>query len=154
MVCRREMRERRDVMSEETETVLYAVQVAHVTFFVTEQFEVEGYKRFNVYSETKREGKRLIEETFDQDFVRLILNEEIEKLEEWLKHHRKGMPTPFQLMFLFREKIPIPLTLTWGEASDIIDERLKQLAIEKEERKQAREEVRRKKEAAKGEGKP
>lgn len=37
-------------------------------------------------------------------------------------------PTASQLRFLFREKIPIPLMLTWDEASDLIDERLNQKA--------------------------
>lgn len=73
----------------------------------------------------------------------------MKKLEERLERRRKGPPTAQQLMFLFREKIPIPLTLTWGDASDIIDERLKQIAIDKEARQQAREELRRKKEELK-----
>lgn len=151
-----EPRERTSMMSE---VVIYTTQVAHVTFSITEQSgtaswiaeqsEAAGWKSFKVYSETKREGKRLIGETLDQDHAKLILNNEIKNLEERLEHRRKGSPTAQQLMFLFQQEIPIPLTLTWGEASDIISERLSQIAIDKETKKQAREELRRKEEELK-----
>lgn len=57
----------------------------------------------------------------------------IELYERILEKKRKTHPTPRQLAFLFREKIPIPLTLTWGEASDLIDERLQEKTRKKQQ---------------------
>ena len=65
------------------------------------------------------------------------LRDAVQHLENVLEKKRKGMPTAKQLHFLFREKISIPLTLTWGEASDHIDERINQIAYEKQAKQQA-----------------
>jgi hypothetical protein len=62
---------------------------------------------------------------FEEDAVR-EMQREIETYEHILEKKRKAQPTPRQLSFLFRKKIPIPLTLTWGEASDLIDEKIKE----------------------------
>lgn len=136
----------REQLGETVETTIDAIQVAHVIFSISDSSEIGVFK---VYSETKQKGRRLIEETFDLEHARRIVDDEVNLLKDKLEHLRQGLPTPKQLMFLFREKIPIPLTLTWGEASDIIDERLKQLAIDRESRRQEREELRRKKEEEK-----
>jgi hypothetical protein len=55
------------------------------------------------------------------------LDAAIQHLEVTLEWKRKGPPTQKQVYFLFCEKIPIPVDLTWGQASDLIDERLSQV---------------------------
>jgi hypothetical protein len=135
--------------SETVETTIYAIQVAHVIFSISELSEIEGGKNFKVYSETKQEGRRFIAETFDLDHAGRIVDGEAALLEKKLEQLRHGLPTPKQLMFLFSQKIPIPPTLTWGEASDIIDKRMRQITIEREARRQEKEEIRRKKEELK-----
>src|SRR5258708_2134892 len=60
------------------------------------------------------------------------LDKEIARFERILEEKRKGMPTRNQLHFLFRHEMPIPVDLTWGQASDLIDEKLAQIGIEKQ----------------------
>lgn len=136
----------REQLGETVETTIYAIQVAHVIFSISELSEIGVFK---VYSETKQKGRRLIKETFDLEHAGRIVDGEAELLAKKLEQLRQGLPTPKQLMFLFRENIPIPPTLTWGEASDIIDKRMKQITIDREARRQEREELRRKKEEEK-----
>lgn len=111
-------------------------KVAHVTFYIVKERE----DCYDVYSESEKRGLYRVNGTYEyqqydsgsHEDALAILREEIQRLEETLEHKRKGIPTAKQLHFLFREKIPIPLTLTWGEASDLIDERLNQKELEKQ----------------------
>lgn len=109
--------------------IVYSEQIAHVTFTIE---QIDDW--YLVTSETKNEGKQLIIETEDEWGAWHALTDEKEQLEKKIEHLRKGKPTPRQLYFLFDQKIPIPLTLTWGEASDIIDDRLKQIKQERTKR--------------------
>lgn len=124
------------------ERAALSVQVAHVTFFIVESPDLEEY--FDLYSES-RQGKKQKLNTFScsYDDISALLEEEMDKLSAILDRKRDGLPTPKQLMFLFREKIPIPLDLTWGEASNLIDDRLMQIKKEKQEKRERKLQVKR-----------
>ncbi len=109
-------------MSNELEHVVAKIRVAHVTFYVTPHPDFS--ETFNIYS-SKRDGKpEWIEVATSFNEANQIVAEEIKKLEAYLENKRDKSPTSKQIMFLFREKIPIPVDLTWGQASDLIDEKL------------------------------
>ncbi len=110
-----------------------------MTFYV-----VKWEDKHFVYSESEKRGLSLVGDSFDyqqydhsHDDALALLRAEIQRLEDILERKRKGMPTPNQLAFFFRNKISIPLTLTWGEASDTIDD---WLAKEKKRKLQAQAE--------------
>lgn len=126
--------------------IRYTSQVAHVTFYITEDDShvLDRYKLFS-YSED-----RGLQQTWDEDnstagwldkgfetyeqACEELLKVQI-KLEETIEKRRSGFPTPKQLFFLFTHKIPIPIDLTWGQASDLIDEKLQQNKKDKEARR-------------------
>src|SRR6266568_3469591 len=124
------------------------IKVAHVTFYLVREDE----DSYLIFSESPRESLDLMRdprfpEDIDERFfygavsyndALIILQEAIVSLEGRLERKRDGMPTPRQLAYLFRHKIPIPLTLTWGQASDIIDEKIAQIAKEKQDKVQAK----------------
>lgn len=121
---------KRDKKGNANARVIRTVQVAHVIFTVEEGMYAEP-DTYDLYSESPKEGKQLLGVYLSNERVSQVLDNEIRKLEDILEQKRKGWPTPKQLHFLFREKIPIPLDLTWGQASDLIDERLAQIEYEK-----------------------
>jgi hypothetical protein len=115
--------------------VVHTEQVAHVTFSITEVIRDSGY---DLYAESKNDGLKRLEWGVCYDYAIVRLQQEIDQLEQKLEHKRKGMPTAKQLHFLFRERIPIPPDLTWGQASDLIEERMAQIELEKEARQKAK----------------
>jgi hypothetical protein len=138
------------------ERIVSTEKVAHVTFYIV-KIEARSERKvhcsheyredcYHVYSESEKTGLRLISQSFEYqqndtgfyDDALVILRGEIQRLEEVLERKRAGFPTQKQVHFLFREKIPIPVDLTWGQASDLIDERLSQKEYEKEVKQQAR----------------
>src|SRR6266704_628577 len=123
--------------------IMHTEQVAHVTFYITEGVGFydgdDLIHEYDIYSESEKLGIHPIDgfeyqqhNSGSYDDALAILRMEIQKLEEILEHKRDGIPTQRQLFFLFRNKIPIPLTLTWGEASDLIDEKLAQIAKDRQ----------------------
>ncbi len=110
--------------------IVYKAHAAHVIFSIAIDEYLPGW--YKIYSESAKEGKRPLGECPSYDEALVIIEDEIQTLEKNLERKRAGMPTPKQVHFLFRNKIPIPLTLTWGEATDLIEERLAQIEIEKE----------------------
>lgn len=122
-------------------------KVAHVTFYIVKDAVKEDCYR--VYSESKGKALRLVipvSDGFESDSFEylnsrslddawVILSEEAQRLEEVLARKRDGVPTQKQVYFLFHNKIPIPIDLTWGGASDLIDEHLARLAKEKQTRR-------------------
>jgi hypothetical protein len=134
--------------------IVHTEKVAHVAFYIVRDKEYEPLDLYLVYSESDDRPLSLVSDPTDYEMVdqRLhyggvpyeealtILREAIEALERRLEAKRKGIPTARQLHFLFREKIPIPLELTWGEASDLIEERLHQKEKEKQAHLQAKTE--------------
>lgn len=107
--------------------ILHRTELRGVVFWIEKSPE----DRYSVHS-TSRESE------FDQQYAAYSeedalyeMRQGMEIYERILEGKRKAQPTPRQLAFLFRKKIPIPLTLTWGQASDLIDECLK----EKEQKK-------------------
>lgn len=117
-------------MNELPEEIVYSLQVEHVTFFIAQSSELEEW--FTLYSESKKEGKRKLGESYSWEYALSRLEEERDTLLSILERKRKKSPTPSQLMFLFRQKMPIPADLTWGEASDLIGERLEQIKMKKQ----------------------
>lgn len=113
--------------------IVFSVQVEHVFFFIAESPEWEGW--FTLFSESRKEGRRNLGECYSLDEAYQHLEEEMDTLSAILDRKREKQPTPNQLMFLFREKIPIPLDLTWGEASDLISDRLAQIQEEKQKKR-------------------
>ncbi|SRR5260221_7707799 len=116
-------------------------RVAHVTFYITPHPDL--HEVYDIYSATRDGKSQFIEVAWSLEEAHGIVKEEAEKLETTLAAKRDKSPTAKQILFLFREKIPIPVNLTWGEASDLIDERLVQIASEKQARQQAKEEKQR-----------
>jgi hypothetical protein len=116
------------------EQIISSEKVAHVTFYLVKDKDDPFEESFFVYSESKNRG---LERLTDYPEPRVSALEEIrfhaQRLEDILEKKRKGTPTSKQVYFLFLHKIPISLTLTWGEASDLIDEKLNQLEYEKQE---------------------
>lgn len=110
------------------ERVLYTYQVMHVTFTIE---EVGCWYR--VFTETKEDGKHSIFDTENEGIAWYCADWEIALLEMKIEKRRAGYPTPKQLHFLFREKISIPPNLTWGEASDLIDQCLAQKQLKKQQ---------------------
>lgn len=111
-------------------TIVHVSQVAHVTFYITS----EDDRWFHLFSESEKRG---IEEAWQSpyscyEYATGALAHEQANLEETLERKRKGMPTQKQVYFFFRNEIPIPPDLTWGQASDIIDEKMAQFDKEKQ----------------------
>jgi hypothetical protein len=121
--------------------VVHSVQVAHVTFSVTAYEGLDDC--YDLYSGSEHGGFQQLGWGLPYTEALLQLQEEIEKLETVLERKRKGLPTANQLHFLFRNQIPIPLDLTWGQASDLIEQRMAQIEVEKEAKRKAKEELRR-----------
>lgn len=121
--------------------IVHTVQVAHVTFSITETpspGDPEDWDEiYTVYSETEKDGVKPIQGMLNYSDAVAVVRQEVERLEQILERKRKGMPTQKQVYFLFQKKIPIPLDLTWGEASDLIDE---WLVTEKQRKLQAQAE--------------
>jgi hypothetical protein len=117
-------------MDEPPEEVVYSLQVEHVTFSIAQSSELEEW--FTLYSESKKQGKQKLGESYSYEYALSRLEEEKSTLLAILKRKQNKSPTPSQLMFLFRQKIPIPADLTWGEASDLISERLVQIEMKKQ----------------------
>jgi len=127
--------------------VVYTEKVAHVTFYVVKDKTWDD--RYLVYSESKKRGLHVIpdEEHFIEYFNPIpvsyddalaVLRKSILDLEGALERKRDEIPTPKQLHFLFCHKIPIPLTLTWGQASDLIDEQITRSLKEKQAKQDAK----------------
>lgn len=129
----------KELERETKDGIVYKAQVAHVTFYIKKhRWAPRGW--YEVYSESEKDGRHDINIlVFSYECALSSLEDEIRTLEEILERKRSDIPTPKQLHFLFRNKIPIPLTLTWGGASDIVDQRLAQIQIEKQTRQQDKE---------------
>src|SRR5260221_886995 len=145
--------------------IVHASQVAHVTFYITklqkvtvnDDAELVDKEQWKLFSWTEKDGLRecVGEAHYDYSESAPTQNEyyneydsyeeaaqglakEITRLEQILEKKRAGMPTQKQLHFLFRNKMPIPPDLTWGQASDLIDEKLDQIVKDNAEEKQAK----------------
>src|SRR5689334_11201273 len=119
------------------ERIIYAEKVAHVTFYLVEEglFNHE----YTVYSES--EGRGL--ERYTQGFRPMSYNQAMRELREAAQHlenviekKSNGIPSAKQLHFLFRQRIPISLDLTWGEASALIEECINQIEYERQVKEQ------------------
>ena len=143
--------------------VLHSSQVAHVTFYITKLQKVTidddaklvNKEQWKLFSESEKEGIRECigeshydysegaptQNEYDNEYdsyeeATQGLEKEITRLEQILEKKRKGLPTPKQLHFLFRHNIPIPPDLTWGQASDTIDECIAQ-GVQRKRREQS-----------------
>ncbi len=123
-------------------------RAAYVNFYVAKHELREGF--YLAYMETKDQGLQLLDnysgrpvsDEFDayhssQEQALKTIERASQRLLEILNKKRNGLPTAKQVYFLFTHRIPIPLDLTWGQASDLIDECLNQIAYEREAAKQA-----------------
>jgi hypothetical protein len=108
-------------------------KVAHVTFYLVKDKNDPFEESYFVYSESEKRGlEQLTHFASPYQEALIDLQAEITLLEVTLEEKRKGIPTPKQVYFLFKNQIPIPIDLTWGQASDLIDEKLNQLEYEKQ----------------------
>jgi hypothetical protein len=124
--------------------IIHVSQVAHVTFYITEidwgvDENLEPDKRYKLFEESAKRGLREwtgedhLTDIFDTyEEATYYLAQAQANLENILEYKRKGKPTQKQVYFLFSNEIPIPIDLTWGQASDLIDEKLDQKAKERE----------------------
>jgi len=132
-------------MNDVRRRVVSSTKVAHVTFHLVKEDPIEGLEdRYLIYSEDKKRGMQQVEGRYGDPYpvpyneALITLQHEIETLESILESKRKGPPTSKQLSFLFHLRIPIPLDLTWGRASELLDEYYAEEALERE---RARKEV-------------
>lgn len=108
--------------------IVHASKVTHVTFYIIKHPTEE---RFKLFSESKKYGaQELYPHEFEHNYsgyfeayedAENALTIAIEKLEQTLERKQNGTPTKDQLYFFFRNKIPIPIDLTWGQAFDLIE---------------------------------
>jgi hypothetical protein len=135
-------------MSERNElkNIVHTSHVAHVTFYIIKHEDREQWKLF---SETEKDGIRECRGEAHYDYEEAPtqneyyneydsyeeaiqgLEKEIARLERVLEKKRNRMPTSKQVYFLFCEKIPISIDLTWGQAHDLIEERIAQMEYER-----------------------
>lgn len=127
-------------IEEVREYIVSTETVAHVTFYlVKDKFD----DTYSIYTESKDRGLARYRgdggfcDSWDYRGAIDNFRKAIHDLEATLEMKRKSIPTAKQLHFLFCHGIPIPLTLTWGEASDLIEEKLHQIAYEKQTKQQA-----------------
>jgi hypothetical protein len=116
------------------ERVVFTGKVDFVTFYLVKDVVLEN--AYALYTESEQIALRPFGNSFASplpyDQAMQELRKAMQRLEKTLGKKRNGAPTPNQLHFLFRQKIPIPLTLTWSQASKLIKERLQQIADEKQ----------------------
>ena len=96
-------------------------QIAHITLTIT---EVIPNRLYDVYTHTKRQGETRIDTAYSLEEAQAVLAGEMEDIKMRFAAMRKKTPTALQLLTLFRFKIPIPVDLTWGQASDLISARM------------------------------
>lgn len=134
------------------ERILAFEKAAHVTFYVVAHESLEGW--YFVYSDSKGQGLQVLSQQghpaaattalhhllMHQHTALDLIKDLAQRLEQTIAKKRLGMPTAKQVYFLFRHQIPIPLDLTWGQASDLIDEQLSQIEYEKEQKEKAKAE--------------
>lgn len=117
------------------ESIVSTVNIAHVTLDI-----VTDGGRFNVLLTTKRTGTESIGTADTLPEAEQIVTERVEEIRARLQKKRNHQPTALQLKTLFSLKIPIPLTLTFGEASDLIDAALTEKRNERRLKEQKRQE--------------
>lgn len=106
--------------------IIHTSQVEHVTFYLAK----DEHGIYRIYTQSKKHGIKSVGANLEEglpdfysyDIAMEVFTKEQAKLEEILERKRNGVPTRDQVYFLFSHKITIPLDLTWGQASDIIDE--------------------------------
>jgi hypothetical protein len=108
--------------------IIHTEKVAHVTFTIRQIVP----DIFDLYSESEGKGWHRLEWGVSYDTALTRLQQEIVSLESALENKRSSIPTQKQLHFLFRNKVSIPPDLTWGQASDIINEKIAQIEIERD----------------------
>ena len=113
---------------------IYVKRISFITVFI---IEIEEYREvpYEVYTMTKKEGRKFIDSSSSLVKAVAIAEEQEKNIREHIEMRRKGTPTMRQLATLFSLKVPIPLDLTFGQASDLISE---YLPLEKEKRKAER----------------
>jgi capsule polysaccharide export protein KpsE/RkpR len=100
---------------------IYTKRIGFITLSIE---EVEPGEAYEIYTVTEKQGKQFVNSTCSLTEAYLIAEEEEQDIEKRIARKRKGKPTMRQLATLFDMKIPIPLNLTFGQASDLIDERI------------------------------
>jgi hypothetical protein len=101
-----------------------AIYTKRVGFITVSIEEIEPGEAYEVYTVTEKQGKQFTGSTCSLTDAYLLAEDEEQRITDRIARKRKGKPTPYQLATLFNMKIQIPLTLTWGEASDLINERM------------------------------
>lgn len=109
---------------DELSGVIAAIQVGYITVSIRQVITDSFYE---IYVTSKQRGSTCVDNAFSYEEAQQRAEAEAEELRTRLEIARKKPPTAKQLVTLFQMKIPIPLTLTSGQASDLIDERLTQL---------------------------
>lgn len=100
---------------------IYTKQVGFITVSIE---EVEPDRAYEIYTVTEKQGKQFVHSAYSRQEAQWIAEDEEQRIADRLARKRKGKPTMRQLATLFNMKIPISINLTFGEASDLIDERM------------------------------
>lgn len=97
--------------------------------FIKEDATLFEIYQLVTYSKGQQKA-RCIDQAFTLEEAREIARAQGERHLERRAKRRAGPPTPNQLAFLFQQKIPISLDLTFGRASALIDEEIARLKQE------------------------
>lgn len=100
-----------------TDTIVERKRIAHISIEIREGVLNYAYA---VYAVTQKQGTRFIDTASSIVEAQGIATREIELIRERIETRRKGKPTANQLLVLFDLQVPIPLTLTYGQAWDMI----------------------------------
>lgn len=127
------MEERQGTGTEQGAPVVHSIALAFVTI---EMREIDPARLWHIYSVSEKRGARFVGSATSLARAYALCEQERANLTERIQRKRKGRPTPRQLATLFSLHIPIPLTLTWGQASDMIDAALTERKNERRARAQ------------------
>lgn len=112
----------------ETGIIIKIVTIDFVTFYVTQDYKAGVYRLF---SHSKKQGLQERRNPIYSDGGYILEPEVMNRLAEEqvgllsaMNKKAQGNPTPKQLSFLFANKIPIPVDLTFGQASELIEQQI------------------------------
>lgn len=97
--------------------VVHSTRVAFITVEIREALPDSAWHVYTVSST----DETYIDSAVSLDDAYRLHKQTVDGITRRILSKRKGRPTPAQLATLFSLKIPIPLDLTWGQASDMID---------------------------------
>lgn len=128
------------------ESLINTVTIAHIQLDI-----IAIGERFMVLLKTKHDKPTSIGIARTLPEAETIVRAKVEEIQACLDAKRNHEPTANQLKTLFSLKVPIPINLTFGEASHLIDAALTRKRQERQERNARQEQEKQRRQAAKQE---